>query len=180
MSDPNTNHTNPPPKKSGGSSIALIVGGLVVAVVVLYWLFAGGGEVQNADVVGDETNISVESEAEGAAEVDLGGRPFTISQGFVEDLRTATLAPALADLGAALLVLHAPRDAIVGIDNASEIFRAAKHPKSFVTLDDADHLVTRAEDAEYAAAIIATWADRYLDLIPQAVHEADLTAEYTL
>ena len=107
-------------------------------------------------------------EAEGAAEVDLGGRPFTISQSFVEDLQSATLCPAVEDLGAALLVLHAPRDAIVGIDNAAEIFRAAKHPKSFVTLDDADHLITRADDAEYAAEIIATWADRYLDLRPPA------------
>ena len=78
------------------------------------------------------------------------------------------LTPAIGSLKAALLVLHSPIDATVGIDNASEIFLAAKHPKSFVTLDKADHLVSRAEDAEYAADVIAAWSDRYLDLAPPA------------
>jgi putative redox protein len=74
------------------------------------------------------------------------------------------LGPKIAGLHRALLVLHAPRDAVVGIENASEIFRAAKHPKSFVTLDGADHLITGPEDAEYAAQVIAAWAPRYLDM----------------
>ena len=78
------------------------------------------------------------------------------------------LTAAIGKLHAALLVMHSPTDAIVGIDNASQIFLAAKHPKSFVTLDGADHLITRARDAEYAAAVIATWADRYLSLTPPA------------
>ncbi|MBS8228466.1 bifunctional alpha/beta hydrolase/OsmC family protein [Vannielia litorea] len=103
-------------------------------------------------------------EAEGEAEVDLGGRPFTIRRDFLEDVRAENLAPEIGALHRALLVLHAPRDAVVGIENASQIFTAAKHPKSFVTLDDADHLVTDPDDAEYAAEVIATWADRYLDL----------------
>ncbi|OAN78325.1 osmotically inducible protein C [Sulfitobacter sp. EhC04] len=106
--------------------------------------------------------------AEGAAEVSLGGRPFRIGKAFVEDVSEVALAPAIAGMKAALLVLHAPTDAIVGIDNASQIFLAAKHPKSFVTLDGADHLVTRARDAEYAAGVIATWAGRYLPLAPPA------------
>ena len=105
-----------------------------------------------------------EISAKGQAEVNLGGRPFTVSQEFVEDVQGASLAPDIAKLKAALLVMHAPRDEIVSIDNAGQIFLAAKHPKSFVTLDDADHLITRAGDAEYAAEIIATWADRYLTL----------------
>ena len=92
----------------------------------------------------------------GEAEVSLGGRPFRIGKRFVEDVAEEALAPAIGALHAALLVLHAPRDEIVSIDNASEIFLAAKHPKRFVTLDSADHLVTRAEDAEYAADVIAT------------------------
>lgn len=104
----------------------------------------------------------------GAAEVSLAGRPFRIGQGFVEDIARANLTPALKELNAALLVLHAPRDDTVSIDNASNIFVAAKHPKSFVTLDDADHLLTRADDAEYAADVIATWARRYVDLSPPA------------
>ncbi|MBI1416655.1 MAG: alpha/beta fold hydrolase [Limimaricola sp.] len=107
-------------------------------------------------------------EAEGLAEVDLGGRPFRIGRDFLRDVDAAELGPAIARLHAALLVMHAPRDAVVGIDNASQIFMAARHPKSFVTLDDADHLLTRAADAEYAADIIATWAGRYLALTPPA------------
>ena len=103
-------------------------------------------------------------EAEGVAEVSLGGRPFKIGKAFVEDIAGASLETALKSLKSALLVLHAPQDNIVSIDNASQIFMAAKHPKSFVTLDNADHLITRAEDAEYAAEVIATWAARYLDL----------------
>ena len=101
---------------------------------------------------------------QGVAEVTLGGRPFRIGKGFVDDVSNASLKAAVAKLGAALLVLHAPRDATVGIENASDIFLAAKHPKSFVTLDDADHLVTNPADAEYAADVIAAWSKRYLDL----------------
>ncbi|MFP5510486.1 MAG: bifunctional alpha/beta hydrolase/OsmC family protein [Paracoccaceae bacterium] len=104
----------------------------------------------------------------GEAEVDLGGRPFRITRAFVEDVDGASITQELGRLRAALLVLHAPRDAIVGIDNATRIFMAAKHPKSFVTLDDADHLISEPGDADYAADVIATWATRYLDLRPPA------------
>lgn len=101
---------------------------------------------------------------DGVAEVSLGGRPFRISNDFLEDIAKGQLTPSIAGLQAALLVLHAPRDQTVSIDNASEIFLAAKHPKSFITLDNADHLLSSAEDAEYAADVIATWAGRYIDL----------------
>ena len=107
-------------------------------------------------------------ETDGQARVDLGGRPFTIRRDFVEDVKAQALAPAIAGLKAALLVMHAPRDAVVGIDNATNIFTAARHPKSFVTLDDADHLITDAADAEYAAGVMAAWAGRYLGLRPPA------------
>jgi putative redox protein len=103
-------------------------------------------------------------QAQGSAQVSLGGRPITIGKGFVEDITTAELTPALSALKPALMVLHAPQDDIVSIDNAAEIFTAAKHPKSFVTLDSADHLLTNPKDAEYAAEVIATWAQRYLAL----------------
>ncbi|WP_299867738.1 bifunctional alpha/beta hydrolase/OsmC family protein [uncultured Roseobacter sp.] len=106
--------------------------------------------------------------SKGVAEVSLGGRPFQIGKGFVEDVAQEKLSPAIASLNAALLVLHAPRDEIVSIDNAGQIFLAAKHPKSFVTLDSADHLITRGEDAEYAADVIATWVRRYIALKPPA------------
>jgi len=103
-------------------------------------------------------------EENGRAEVDIGGRKFCISKDFLDDIQEQSLTPAIHDLRAALLVMHAPRDQIVGIENATEIFKAAKHPKSFVTLGDADHLISRAEDAEYAATVIAAWAGRYLGI----------------
>lgn len=106
--------------------------------------------------------------SDGHAEVCLGGRPFTIRKEFVQDVAAHKLKPAIKALKRALLVLHAPKDDVVGIDNAAEIFGAAKHPKSFVTLDDADHLISRPEDAEYAAEVISAWAARYLNLTPPA------------
>ncbi|GAA6201163.1 alpha/beta fold hydrolase [Aquicoccus sp. SU-CL01552] len=104
--------------------------------------------------------------AKGVAPVDLGGREFCISHAFVEDVRGEKLDQALHDMKAALLVMHAPRDEVVGIDNATRIFQAKKHPKSFVTLDTADHLISRGADAEYAAEVIAAWARRYVELAP--------------
>ncbi|WP_170428124.1 bifunctional alpha/beta hydrolase/OsmC family protein [Ruegeria arenilitoris] len=109
-----------------------------------------------------------EIEQAGSAEVMLGGRPFRIGKAFVDDISETALLPAIAELKAALLILHAPRDETVSIENASTIFLAAKHPKSFVTLDDADHLITRASDAEYAADVIAAWVKRYVKLCPPA------------
>ena len=102
----------------------------------------------------------------GQAEVELAGRRFTIKQDFVEDVSAAHLEPAIRTLKKALLIMHAPKDTTVGIENAAAIFAAAKHPKSFVTLDDANHLVTRKTDAEYAAHVITAWVQRYLDETP--------------
>ncbi len=104
---------------------------------------------------------------QGETVVKLAGRPFTIKRQFVEDAESQNLAQKTAAMKKALLVLHAPRDETVGIDNATEIFVAAKHPKSFVSLDDADHLLTRGEDAAYAARVIAAWAARFLDAEPE-------------
>ena len=104
----------------------------------------------------------------GRAEVSLGGRAITIGRDFVEDVSAENLAPSIKGLKRALLVMHAPTDATVGIENATQIFLAARHPKSFVTLDNADHLISREEDAEYAAGVIAAWAARYLDMRPPA------------
>jgi len=105
----------------------------------------------------------------GHAMVNLAGREIEIRKQFLDDISGASLADALPRLGAALLVLHAPHDAVVGIDNASTIFMAAKHPKSFVSLDAADHLLTREADAEYAADLISTWSSRYLELAPEPI-----------
>lgn len=106
------------------------------------------------------TDKRAEIEAKGEAEVLLVGRPFRIRKQFLDDVASQNSAAKLAQLGKALLIFHAPRDQIVGIDNAGAIFQAAKHPKSFVSLDDADHLLTRRADAIYVADVLAAWADR--------------------
>jgi len=102
-------------------------------------------------------------EERGEATIQLGGRPFTIKRQFIEDLQSQSLAERVGQLDRPLLIFHAPGDQMVGIDNAREIFEAARHPKSFVALDDADHLVTRSEDARFIADTLAAWARRYID-----------------
>lgn len=109
-----------------------------------------------------------EIEEKGEATVELGGRSFRIKKQFLDDIAAQKLEPAIASMRKALLIFHASRDATVGIDNASKIFAAAKHPKSFVSLDDADHLLTRKEDATYVAQVLAAWAERYLGAGAQA------------
>jgi putative redox protein len=101
-------------------------------------------------------------EREGEAEVVLAGRSFTIRRSFLDDIESQSLAERIRRLRRALLVLHSPIDDIVGIENAGRIFEAALHPKSFVSLDRADHLLSRRADSEYAAATIAAWAGRYV------------------
>lgn len=98
----------------------------------------------------------------GTAQVSLAGRTFTISRQFLDDVAEQKVLEDLAKLKKALLVCHAPGDEVVGIENASAIFAAAQHPKSFVSLDTADHLVTKREDAIYATDVVAAWASRYL------------------
>lgn len=106
---------------------------------------------------------------EGEAVVDLGGRPFVLRKQFLDDLGQQTPEQCLAGLGAALLVMHSPVDDTVGVDNASEIFTAARHPKSFVSLDGADHLLTDRGDAAFAAGIIRAWVERYLPAVADDV-----------
>lgn len=134
----------------------------VKAVVTIGAPFDPGHVTHN---FGDALNTI---DAEGVAEVQLGGRPIRIGRDFVQSVKAENLEEDISNLHRALLILHAPRDQTVGIENAAQIFSAAKHPKSFVTLDDADHLITRSQDAEYAAAIISAWAKKYLKLSPPA------------
>lgn len=103
-------------------------------------------------------------ETEGEAEVQLGGRPFVVRKTLVEGLRQNSLRSHIAELNRPLLVMHAPGDDTVDVGNASHIFAAARHPKSFISLDDADHLLTRRADADYVAALITAWAMRYLPM----------------
>lgn len=98
----------------------------------------------------------------GVANVNLGGRPFTIKKQFVDDLSKSNLEDQVANIRKALLFMHSPQDKIVGIENASKLYMAAHHPKSFVSLDGADHLLMKKEDSWYVGNVIAQWAVRYI------------------
>ena len=111
---------------------------------------------------------------QGKVEVSLAGRPFHISSEFLDDIAEHGLMAHVAKLHKALLIMHAPTDDTVGIDNATRIFIAAKHPKSFVSLADSDHLLTGKRDAVYVADVIAAWATRYLDpVVPEQAAVSD-------
>lgn len=101
-------------------------------------------------------------ESDGEAEVELAGRRFTIRKQFLDDVRAIKAQNHVGELKRALLIFHSPIDETVSISEAEKIYRAAKHPKSFVSLDKADHLLNKREDASYVADVIASWATRYL------------------
>jgi putative redox protein len=100
--------------------------------------------------------------ADGEAPFLIGGKALTLKRHFIEDVRSADLRERIRTLRRALLVMHSPTDNTVGISNASKIFRAARHPRSFVSLEGADHLLTEPNQAKRAAMIISAWVDPYL------------------
>jgi uncharacterized OsmC-like protein/alpha-beta hydrolase superfamily lysophospholipase len=166
---------------------ALLIGHSLGGAAVL----AAAGEVPEAravatiaapadprHVVGLIKDRVEEIRAQGEVEVTLAGRPFRIRREFLDDVSEQRLGEKIARLHKALLVLHAPTDDIVGIDNATHIFLAAKHPKSFVSLADADHLLSKPRDAAYVADVIAAWVGRYLGV--EAAPEAAATAPRTV
>ncbi|MCS3756684.1 bifunctional alpha/beta hydrolase/OsmC family protein [Salinibacter ruber] len=102
-------------------------------------------------------------EEKGEARVQLAGRTFTIRKQFLDDLAATRMETTIRTLDRALLIFHSPVDQTVGANNAAKIFQAAKHPKSFVSLDDADHLLTDRSDAEYLGVVLGAWAEKYVD-----------------
>ena len=100
-------------------------------------------------------------EAKGNIEVNIGGRPFVINEDFVKEFDKIDLPLVVKDLRKPLLILHSPFDKIVGIENAEQLYKNAHHPKSFVTLDNADHLLSKENDSQYVGEVIGTWAKRY-------------------
>lgn len=108
------------------------------------------------------SNSTTQSHQDGSMTISLGGRELLIGQHFVENLKNNRISEILPCLKKPLLILHSPVDSIVSIDNARQLYEAAKHPKSFVSLDGADHMLSNAEDAKFAAGILAAWASRYL------------------
>jgi putative redox protein len=102
-------------------------------------------------------------EEKGKTEVEISGRTFTIQKEFVEDISEKNMSEALKKLDRSLLILHSPQDKVVNISNAAEIYKTAKHPKSFISLDGADHLLSEKKDSLYVGSVIASWASRYID-----------------
>lgn len=105
-----------------------------------------------------------EIQNQGEATVLLAGREFKIKKQFVDDLKSQTQGQRIASLRKALLIFHSPIDDLVGIENARAIYQQAHHPKSFISLDQADHLLTSPEDSQYVADVLASWAGRYISL----------------
>ena len=131
-----------------------------------------GAPSDPAHVAGLFKDRREEIEAHGEVEVTLAGRPFRIRRTFLDDVAEQELGGRIAALRKALLIFHSPTDEIVSIDNASRIFAMARHPKSFVSLAGADHLLSRRSDAAYVANVIAAWAERYLDMAPPVTADA--------
>ncbi|TAM12832.1 MAG: alpha/beta fold hydrolase [Nevskiaceae bacterium] len=121
----------------------------------------------------DRTAIAALRAGTPAVDVELFQRHFTFKPQFVADLEAARVHDAIARLPCALLALHSPQDELVAPDNAQRILATAPQPKSFIALDGADHLLTRREDADYAARVIATWAERYLPPAPPATRDLE-------
>lgn len=157
----------------GGAAVLAAAGSVPEArAVVTIAAPASPTHVQHvfSDVDDSDGSDGSDGHGEGALRVDIGGRPFRLHRDFLTDLAAQPQADRIAGLGRALLVLHSPTDQVVGIDNAREIFDTARHPKSFVALDGAGHLLPERADAAFAADVIAAWADRYL---PQVHDEVD-------
>ena len=111
----------------------------------------------------------------GEAEITLAGKTFKIKKQFLDDLDLIPMQEAIQNLNKALLIFHSPVDSIVGIENAAEIFQLARHPKSFISLDRADHLLSNREDSLYVGSVLAAWARKYLEISPPASVARDLT-----
>ncbi|EHR51295.1 putative redox protein, regulator of disulfide bond formation [Saccharomonospora marina XMU15] len=142
-----------------GGAAVLAAAGQVPEVKAVATIAAPADPAHVVELLGP---VSEEIQRRGEAEVSLAGRSFRIRRGFLDDIACQPQAERIAGLGAALLVLHSPADDIVGVDNARRIFEAARHPKSFVAVDGADHLLTRSDDADYVASLLAAWASRYV------------------
>ena len=142
----------------GGTAVLAAAGKIPEAMAVA----TIGAPSDSAHVVKNFAADVDEIERTGEATVELAGRQFRIRREFIDDVRMQDMQKRIAGLKRALIVFHSPRDERVGIDNAGAIFTAAKHPKSFISLDDADHLLTRRADAIFVADVLGSWVSRYL------------------
>lgn len=147
----------------GGAAVLRAAGSLpsVKAVATI------GAPADPAHVLEHVSSSREEIETRGEATVQIAGRPFRVKRQFLEDLDSQRMEDAVSTLGRALVIFHSPIDAIVGIDNAARLYGMARHPKSFVSLDRADHLLEDPAEAEYLAAVLAAWASKYVASPPE-------------
>ncbi|TSK04440.1 MAG: OsmC family protein [Geobacter sp.] len=148
-----------------GGSAVLVAAAEIPSAAAIVTIAAPYNPAHLRRLLGDSTD---QIERHGEATVHLGENYFTIRKELLEDLETQRPAETLARLQGALLVMHSPADSIVQIENATQIFQAARHPKSFISLGEADHLLSNAVDSRYAGEVIASWAARYLDVVDKA------------
>lgn len=146
---------------SMGGAAALQVAQQISSVKAVVTLAAPSSPDHLSDIL---QQTRCEAESEGAAEVTIGGKTFTLKKQFFENLERVKMQETIRNLNKPLLIMHAPNDDTVHVDNAAEIFRAARHPKSYISLDKAGHLLLNEKDARYAGALIGTWAGKYLEI----------------
>ncbi len=146
-----------------GGAAALIAASEITSIKAIATIAAPSNPVHVKNLL--RSNIE-EINLKGKAVVNIGGRDFTIKKQFLEDLERKTLPQIVKELRKPILILHSPQDQIVGIKNAEEIYVAAHHPKSFISLDGADHLLSNKKDSTYAGNVISGWAKRYLEIPP--------------
>jgi putative redox protein len=142
----------------GGAAVLQAAAKIPSAVAVIT-IAAPADPVHVSRALGDSREII---ERRGEANVDLAGRTFKIKKQFLDDLGSVRMQESIKNLDRALLIFHSPMDDVVGIENAAKIFQTARHPKSFISLDTADHLLMDREDSLYVGSIIATWAGKYI------------------
>lgn len=143
-----------------GGAAVLFAGGRIDSIRAI----ATVGAPSSPDHVSHLFSSSLDQlKLDGEAMVDIGGRPFKMKQQFVDDLQAHDANSTVKKLRKPLLIMHSPQDTIVGIENAAALYSAAHHPKSFVSLDGADHLLSRSQDSIYVGQVVANWAHRYLD-----------------
>lgn len=157
-----------------GGTAALAAAPSIESIVAVATIGAPSSPAHLLEVLDEDIG---EIRREGRATVRLEGRPFTITESFLDSLDSSSLPDSLSELRIPLLITHSPLDNHVGIDNASELFMAAKHPKSFLSLDNADHLLSREEDALYVGEVIAAWSARFLDTDTREMLQPDLSLE---
>ena len=144
-----------------GGAAAIFASEKLDSVKAVATIGAPSSQTHVTHLIEDELS---EIQKQGKATVNLGGRKFTIKEQFLKDLKERELKHFIKDLKKAFLVMHSPQDRVVEIKNAEELYIAARHPKSFVSLDGADHLMSKTEDSMYAGKVIAAWASRFLDI----------------